>query len=1253
MRSRWMVRISVAAAVTALCAAAVPAPAFASGAPPAAPVLVSPASGATAPLGTPLTVQASDPDDASVEVVFHGAPRGTVQPPGVGDPFTFAVLPDTQNYVITPTNDPIMTAQAQWFVAQRDPLDIAFVAGVGDVVDNYISDAQWTRASDNLAIMDAGGVPNSVLPGNHDFNLATGDFTKYNQYLPVSRYRDATWNSPTASYGGYYGQNQFGPDAADRQNMDNYALFTAGGMDFLLLNLELNPPDDVLAWAQRVLSAHPNRRAIVATHAYVNVSGAFSLQVQRTDVPGNSGAAIWQKLVQPNCNVFLVVNGHFTDLLDGEANRTDLNACGRPVHAALSDYQGRPNGGDGWLRYYTFTPAANEIRATTYSPTRNAYENDLDSSFVMSYDMSPPVDLPEIGRRTVASGAQASVPLPDLAPGTTFDWYATVGDGTNTTRGPAWSVTVSAPPPAGSLAQDAFGRTVAAGWGTADTGGPWTVNSTTKLSVASGVGRVAANAGSTLNATLGQVSSSAIDLTTTLAIDKVPNQLLNATLAARVVGTSLYGARLRINPNGSVQLHLMRDATALSGITVPGITATAGTAIRVRVQVDGTNPTTLRARAWPATATEPTTWQTTATDTTATLQNPGNPRLSTYLSSSATNGPVTVTYDDLTATTIGGGPPPPPPNVPPTAAFTWSANGLTASADSTTSSDSDGTIVSRSWDFAGVSGGSGITASRTFPTAGTYPVTLTVTDDDGATATTTQSVTVSAPPPAGSLAQDAFGRTVAAGWGTADTGGPWTVNSTTKLSVASGVGRVAANAGSTLNATLGQVSSSAIDLTTTLAIDKVPNQLLNATLAARVVGTSLYGARLRINPNGSVQLHLMRDATALSGITVPGITATAGTAIRVRVQVDGTNPTTLRARAWPATATEPTTWQTTATDTTATLQNPGNPRLSTYLSSSATNGPVTVTYDDLTATTIGGGPPPPPPNVPPTAAFTWSANGLTASADSTTSSDSDGTIVSRSWDFAGVSGGSGITASRTFPTAGTYPVTLTVTDDDGATATTTQSVTVSAPPPAGSLAQDAFGRTVAAGWGTADTGGPWTVNSTTKLSVASGVGRVAANAGSTLNATLGQVSSSAIDLTTTLAIDKVPNQLLNATLAARVVGTSLYGARLRINPNGSVQLHLMRDATALSGITVPGITATAGTAIRVRVQVDGTNPTTLRARAWPATATEPTTWQTTATDTTATLQNPGNPRLSTYLSSSATNGPVTVTYDDLTATTLP
>ena len=32
-----------------------------------------------------------------------------------------------------------------------------------------------------------------------------------------------------------------------------------------------------------------------------------------------------------------------------EANRSDLNSCGQPVQQLLTDYQDRPNGGDGWL----------------------------------------------------------------------------------------------------------------------------------------------------------------------------------------------------------------------------------------------------------------------------------------------------------------------------------------------------------------------------------------------------------------------------------------------------------------------------------------------------------------------------------------------------------------------------------------------------------------------------------------------------------------------------------------------------------------------------------------------------------------------------------------------------------------------------------------------------------------------------------------------------------------------------------------
>ncbi|WP_414843707.1 PKD domain-containing protein, partial [Microbacterium sp. Root180] len=242
---------------------------------------------------------------------------------------------------------------------------------------------------------------------------------------------------------------------------------------------------------------------------------------------------------------------------------------------------------------------------------------------------------------------------------------------------------------------------------------------------------------------------------------------------------------------------------------------------------------------------------------------------------------------------------------------------------------------------------------HTFAASGTYPVTLTVTDDDGATGTVTKNVTVTAPPTGGPLARDQFGRTVAAGWGVADTGGAWTVNSTAKLSVTGGIGRVSANAGSTLTATLGGVSSSRLDTTLSLSLDRVPNQYLDIAVLPRVVGTSFYGTRIRVNPNGSVVLQNVRGSTALAGSSnAGGLIVGAGAKVQVRVQVEGTSPTTIRARVWLDGSPEPSTWQVTSTDSTAGLQATGSPRLSAYLSSSATNGPVIVSFDDLTATAI-------------------------------------------------------------------------------------------------------------------------------------------------------------------------------------------------------------------------------------------------------------------------------------------------------------
>jgi len=81
------------------------------------------------------------------------------------------------------------------------------------------------------------------------------------------------------------------------------------------------------------------------------------------------------------------------------------------------------------------------------------------------------------------------------------------------------------------------------------------------------------------------------------------------------------------------------------------------------------------------------------------------------------------------------------PNTPPTASFTYSCSGLTC-AFTSTSTDSDGTIVGHAWTFGDGTSSTAPNPSKTYAAGGTYSVMLTVTDDDSAGSSDTQSVTV-------------------------------------------------------------------------------------------------------------------------------------------------------------------------------------------------------------------------------------------------------------------------------------------------------------------------------------------------------------------------------------------------------------------------------------------------------------------------------------------------------------------------------
>ncbi|MFT4009800.1 MAG: PKD domain-containing protein [Nocardioidaceae bacterium] len=677
-------------------------------------------------------------------------------------------------------------------------------------------------------------------------------------------------------------------------------------------------------------------------------------------------------------------------------------------------------------------------------------------------------------------------------------------------------------------------------------------------------------------------------------------------------------------------------------------------------------------------------------------------------------------------------------NVAPTAGFTSSAVGLTANFDASTSTDTDGTIASYAWTFGDDSSGAGVSPSHDYAAAGTYTVTLTVTDNQGKTDTATSSVTVTAP--AGtSFATDTFGRTLASGWGNAEVGGAWTPYvSASTMSVNGSAGLASTPAGGKSGGYLGSISRSDVDLRATVALDRLSggNGTYVYVVGRRTANNTEYRGLLRFLSTGVVRAQITKvvssasDTTIVGEVSVPGVTYVPGAKLNTRFQAVGTSPTTLRFKVWPDGETEPSSWTLTGTDNAAELQAAGSVGLRSYLTGSAVNGPALVSYsafsaqpteaavntppvssftnnvsglsvaftstatdsdgtiasyqwsfgdgdtstqknpshtyaeagtydvtlkvtddsgasDSKTASVTVAG----PANQPPVAAFTTSTEGLAVSVNAAGSEDSDGNVTDYDWTFGDSGTGSGVTSGYTFPAAGTYPVTLTVTDDDGATTSLTKQVTVSS---VVVLASDDFGRSVNNGWGTADTGGAWTLQgATSSFSVTSGKGVMnLPTAGAGRYAYLAASGEPDTDSTVDVTLSAAPDSAgVYVGLLSRRQGTDYYQARVRATSAGvtlAIQRNVGTTTTTLRSVAISGLVVGAGDTVRMRFLVVGDGgTTTLSAKVWSAAETEPNAWQNTTTDSTTSLQSAGATGLYGYLSSSSTAVPTALSFDNL------
>ncbi|MCO7223576.1 DNRLRE domain-containing protein [Pleionea sp. CnH1-48] len=290
--------------------------------------------------------------------------------------FSVVALPDTQKY--SEKYPDIYKAQTQWVADNHSLYNILFVTHLGDIVEEAATISQWENANRAMTVLDDANVPYGVVGGNHDF-LYPGDYydpdgTNYLRYFSPSRYEDKPW------FGG-----------SSPSGLSSYQIIESNGQQYLFIHILMETPSEELAWAQGVLNQHKELPTWVSTHRYLfdwSILGAgrytdFNYTFEplyRHD--GMKSNDFFNNFVAANRQIYLVHCGHN----HSEYRQTSKNQFGATVHEVLADYQSGPNGGDGWLRLYTFQPDHDRIQGETYSPTRKEWDTDSDSRFTLNVD---------------------------------------------------------------------------------------------------------------------------------------------------------------------------------------------------------------------------------------------------------------------------------------------------------------------------------------------------------------------------------------------------------------------------------------------------------------------------------------------------------------------------------------------------------------------------------------------------------------------------------------------------------------------------------------------------------------------------------------------------------------------------------------------------------------------------------------------------------------------------------------------------
>ncbi len=236
----------------------------------------------------------------------------------------FSIIHITDTQFLSQSNPELFDALTSWIVNNSQALNLKMVIHTGDIVNIADSTAQFVNANNAMIQLYNNGIPYCWDAGNHDQLNSTNEAGDGNPNGSWIGGNYPAFNISIMSQEPYWVSN-FGSENTATQ-------FSYGNYRFMVINLEYDANQTVLAWMENLLTANPTVNVIIATHSFLNGAGGYGFTCNPVDV---TWATNFEKLIQKYPNIFMTLNGHCVNVGDNVCNKKVGN-----IEEIYFNYQG-------------------------------------------------------------------------------------------------------------------------------------------------------------------------------------------------------------------------------------------------------------------------------------------------------------------------------------------------------------------------------------------------------------------------------------------------------------------------------------------------------------------------------------------------------------------------------------------------------------------------------------------------------------------------------------------------------------------------------------------------------------------------------------------------------------------------------------------------------------------------------------------------------------------------------------------------